>query len=242
MAQALRATDRRAVTDWHAVRFSAVAAASKGFVQEALSMNGAPPKVPLSIDEPIEEMADDGTSDGALLERFLTYQDHTAFEILVRRHGPMVRAACRGWLHDCHAVEDAYQATFLVLLRKAHLIARPERLAGWLYGVATRIARKARVSAFRRVTCERQAIPEQVAADPFHEVARQDLRSALVAAMHLLPEQYRAALVLCYWEGKTNHEAARQLGCPAGSMSWRLQKGRELLRRQLTGIGATISG
>ena len=84
-------------------------------------------------------------------------------------------------------------------------------------------------------------IPKQVAANPFHEVARRDMRSALVAAMNLLPEPYRAALVLCYWEGMTNHEAARQLGCPAGSMSWRLQKGRALLRQKLTGIGATIS-
>jgi RNA polymerase sigma-70 factor (ECF subfamily) len=204
-------------------------------------MNASPAQVPRSIDEPIEELADDGISDGALLERFLTHGDLTAFAKLVQRHGPMVRAACRRGLRDCHAVEDACQATFLVLLRKAHLIARPERLAGWLYGVATRVARHARLAASRRLSYERQAIPERVAADPFHQVARQELRSALVAALNRLPEPYRAALALCYLEGKTNHEAARQLGCPAGTMSWRLRQGRALLRRQLAGVGTKIS-
>jgi RNA polymerase sigma factor (sigma-70 family) len=204
-------------------------------------MNVFPPQVPRSIDEPIEELADDGMSDGALLERFVTQEDLAAFEIVVQRHGPKVRAACRRWLRDCHAVEDAYQATFLVLLRKAHLIARPEHLAGWLYGVATRVACRARVAASRRLSRERKAIPEQVADDPFHEAARRDLRSTLVAALNRLPERYRAVLALCYLEGKTNNEAARELACPAGTMSWRLRKARALLRRQLTGVGPQIS-
>jgi len=158
----------------------------------------------------------------------------------VQRHRPMVWAACQRYLRDRHAAEDASQATFLVLLRKARLIARPERLAGWLYGVATRLARKAKTAACRRATSERRALPEQATADPFRDVARQDLRSALAAAMNRLPEQYRAALTLCYLEGKTNNEAARQLGCPAGTMSWRLKKGRDLLRRRLTGIEGRI--
>jgi RNA polymerase sigma factor (sigma-70 family) len=78
---------------------------------------------------------------------------------------------------------------------------------------------------------------KQAAADPFREAAWQDLRSTLIAAINQLPERYAAALALCYLDGKTHHEAARQLGCPAGSMSWRLQKGRELLRQRLTCTG-----
>jgi RNA polymerase sigma factor (sigma-70 family) len=175
-----------------------------------------------------------GLSDEQLLERFVAQQDAGAFEVLIRRHGPMVLGICRRLLHDEHAAEDAFQATFLVLVSRARSVGKPELLANWLYGVAYRIAGKARAAAARRRLWEEGHTPEP-AADFFHEVACRDLRAFLAAELNSLPEKYRAPLILCYWEGKTNEEAARQLGCPAGSMSWRLARGREMLRQRLTG-------
>src|SRR5579864_4906492 len=96
-------------------------------------------------------------SDEQLLHQFSSVRDETAFETLVRRHGPMVQGVCRRILGDVHAAEDAFQAVFLVLVRKSASIRRPELLANWLYGVACRIARKARISAIRKETRERRA-------------------------------------------------------------------------------------
>ena len=178
--------------------------------------------------------AADQVSDGQLLRWFVVWQDARAFEALVRRHGPMVLSVCRRLLGDDHDAEDAFQATFLVLARKAGVIGKPDLLAGWLYRVATRTAAKARVQAARRRFHESRAAVAPVA-DPLPDASRRDLGSALTAELAGLPERYRAPLVLCYLEGKTNGEAARQLGCPAGSMSSRLARGRELLRQRLTG-------
>jgi RNA polymerase sigma factor (sigma-70 family) len=172
-------------------------------------------------------------SDAQLLRRFNLLQDPGAFTALVQRHWPTVLGVCRRLLRDDHSAEDACQAAFMVLLRKARLIAQPERLASWLYGVALRVAGKARSRAARRRDHERRVIVP-AAADPLREVVRRDLHALLTAEIHTLPEKYRGPLLLCYWEGLTNEEAARQLGCPAGSMSWRLARGRELLRRRLT--------
>jgi RNA polymerase sigma factor (sigma-70 family) len=180
-------------------------------------------------------------TDGQLLERFTTQQDETAFETLVQRHGPMVLGVCRRVLQDAHDAEDAFQATFLVLVRKAGSLGRPELLGNWLYGVAYRIAIKARANAARRCAYERQAA-QMPTADPILEAGWREVRAVLDEEMNRLPEKYRAPLVLCYLEGKTNDEAARQLGWPAGSMSWRLARGREILRRRLAGRGLAYSG
>ena len=174
-------------------------------------------------------------SDERLLERLALHQDQAAFAALVRRHGPRVRAACLRCLRDRHAADDACQETFLVLLRNAGSLGQPERLAGWLYGVARRIALHAKARAARREEREAGAFVVPVA-DPVAEAARRDLCAAVAAAVDDLPGRYRKALVLHYWEGKTSQEIARQVGCPLGSMSWRLGQGRVLVHRRLRAL------
>jgi RNA polymerase sigma factor (sigma-70 family) len=146
----------------------------------------------------------------------------------------MVLAVCERVLHHKQDAEDAFQATFLVLVRKAGSIGQPELLANWLYGVAYRTALKARANAARRSENERQAV-SMPTPDPLLEVAWRELRAVLDEELSRLPEKYRAPLVLCYLQGKTNEEAARQLGWPPGSMSARLARGREMLRDRLAG-------
>jgi RNA polymerase sigma factor (sigma-70 family) len=136
----------------------------------------------------------------------------------------------------CHAADDAFQATFLVLVRKARVIARPELLGNWLYGVAYRVAVKARVQR-RSAKRIRKAGPATALGDPLSEVTQRELRSILDAELNHLPEKYRAPLVLCYLEGKTNQQAAHMLGWPTGSISARLARARELLRRRLVSHG-----
>jgi RNA polymerase sigma factor (sigma-70 family) len=167
-----------------------------------------------------------------LLEKFARRRDGSAFETLVKRHGPMVLAVCQRVLQNSQDAEDAFQATFLVLVRKAGSIGQPELLANWLYGVAYRTALKARASAARRSEHERQAV-SMPTSDPLLDVAWRELRALLDEELSRLPEKYRAPLVLCYLQGKTNEEAARQLGWPIGSMSARLARGREMLRDRL---------
>jgi RNA polymerase sigma factor (sigma-70 family) len=171
-------------------------------------------------------------TDSQLLKRFASQQDQAAFADLVRRHRPMVLGVCRRVLGDAHDTDDAFQATFLVLVRKAGAIAQPELLANWLYGVAYRVALKARANAARRSEHERRA-PVKAWVEPIVEATGRELRSALNAELHHLPEQYRAPLVLCYFKGKTNAEAARLLGWPTGSISGRLARARDLLRKRL---------
>jgi RNA polymerase sigma factor (sigma-70 family) len=173
-------------------------------------------------------------SDAQLLERFARWRDEAAFEALVRRHGPLVLGVCQRILRNLQDAEDAFQATFLILVNKAGSIGRPELLANWLYGVASRTALKYRARAAHRRACERQAIP-MPQPDPHLQFAWEELRSVLDEELRHLPEKYRAPLVLCYLEGKTNEEAARILGWPSGSMSSRLARGRELLRERLNG-------
>jgi RNA polymerase sigma factor (sigma-70 family) len=171
-------------------------------------------------------------TDEDLLKRFVTYHDDQAFEALVQRYGPMVLGVCRRLLHDVHAAEDAFQATFMVLVRKAGSLSQPHLLGNWLYGVAYRVAVKARANAARRSAHERQAASmPRAESNPDAEV--RELRAVLDEEINHLPEKYRAPLVLCYLEGKTNEQAATMLGCPLGSMSWRLARGREMLRQRL---------
>ncbi|MBI1917228.1 MAG: sigma-70 family RNA polymerase sigma factor [Planctomycetes bacterium] len=174
-------------------------------------------------------------TDRELLDRFLRQQDKTAFAALVQRHGPMVLGLCRRILDHEQDAEDAFQATFLILVRRAGSIANPDLLGSWLYGVAYRTARKARTQAARRRKQERQVASVTAAEEPPVDHAWRELRSALDAELNRLPDKYRLPLVLCYLEGLTNEEAARRLGWPAGSMSYRLARGREMLRDRMQG-------
>jgi RNA polymerase sigma factor (sigma-70 family) len=179
-----------------------------------------------------------GLSDGQLLGRFVAGRDEAAFAALVRRHGPMVLGACRRLLGRHHDAEDAFQATFLVLARKAAAV-RGEALAGWLYTVARRTALEARSASARRRSRERQ-----VGEMPQPEVAPQepqDWRPLLDRELALLREDYRAAVILCDLEGHSRREAARQLGVPEGTLSSRLARARALLARRLAKCGVTLS-
>ncbi|HEV3142844.1 MAG TPA: sigma-70 family RNA polymerase sigma factor, partial [Gemmataceae bacterium] len=129
--------------------------------------------------------------------------------------------------------EDAFQATFLVLVRRADSLKNPELLGNWLYGVASRTARKARAQGDRRRQQERQAPPVASETEPASDLAWRELRAALDEELSCLPEKYQLPLILCYLQGLTNEEAARRLGWPVGSMSHRLARGRELLRERM---------
>ena len=185
-----------------------------------------------------------GMSDGQLLERFLSQRDggaESAAEALVALHGPMVWGVCRAILSDPHAAEDAFQATFLVLARKASSIRRPEAVGAWLHGVARRIAVRARASARRREGQERRVAMRSTAAqDP--DPGRREQFEALHEEVGRLPEKYRAPVVLCHLEGRTHAEAAGLLGCPVGTVSVRLARARERLRARLARRGLALSG
>jgi RNA polymerase sigma factor (sigma-70 family) len=182
----------------------------------------------------------DGLNDGQLLEWFVHHREEAAFAALVRRHGPMVLSVCRRVLRNSHDAEDAFQATFLVLAEKAPRLRQPELLANWLYGVAYRTALHARRRASRRCEREREvATLSSLSVDS--ELEARELRRVLDEELQALPEKYRAPLVLCYLEGMTNEEAARRLGWPSGSMSYRLARGRELLRERLESRLAGLS-
>ena len=157
-------------------------------------------------------------SDEQLLDRYLVRRDETAeaaFAELVQRHGPMVLGACRRILGDAHAAEDAFQATFLVLARKAATVVRREKVAGWLYIVAVRTAREARARAARRRARE-ERVSRPISVEPPDEEFPDELCAILDEELHLLPEKYRAPLVLCCLEGKTRDEAAELLGWRPG--------------------------
>jgi len=167
-----------------------------------------------------------------LLARFSRARDQDAFALLVRRHGPMVLGVCQRVLNHAQDAEDAFQATFLVLVRKAGSLSRPELLANWLYGVAYRVARKARANAQKRRNFDLE-VACMTPAEPRDEAAWSELRGLLDEELHRLPDKYRAPLVLCDLEGKTHVHAAEILGWPSGSISARLARGRELLRQRL---------
>ena len=183
-----------------------------------------------------------GLTDAQLIARFVERRDEAgeiAFEALVGRHGPMVLRVVRDVLRDPHSAQDAFQATFLVLARKAGSIARPETLGPWLYGVANRVARKARVEADRRRRYERQAAgraPTTVEPD----VDRLDpgLGPTLHEEVARLPDPCRVAVVLCYFEGLTYDQAARRLGVTEATVRGRLARARRTLRGRLAARGA----
>jgi RNA polymerase sigma factor (sigma-70 family) len=179
-------------------------------------------------------------TDSQLVGRFISDRDgkEAAFRALVIRHGPMVLGVCQRVLDDPHAAEDAFQATFLVLVKKARTLRDCDRLTNWLYGVAIRIARKAKVTETRRRVVERDAGLE----NSRRTGARSDqidLRMIIDEEISRLPERYRLPFVLCHLEGMQHHEVARRLGCPVGTVESRLSRARERLRTRLVRRGLT---
>jgi RNA polymerase sigma factor (sigma-70 family) len=202
-------------------------------------MSAGPTVAEASLAAP-ESRGADGLQDEELLTRFFRQRDDGAFAAIVQRHGPLVYGVCRRILGDATEADDAFQATFLVLVRKGAALRQPGRLANWLYGVACRTARKARAkAAFRRET-ERQA-GEMPSTSEVGEMTLDELKSVLDEEISRLPEKYAMPLVLCYLEGKTNAEAAAQLGWPEGSISRRLSRARELLKSRLAKRGLALS-
>jgi RNA polymerase sigma factor (sigma-70 family) len=185
--------------------------------------------------------------DAHLLSRWADQRDEAAFELLLRRHGPMVLSACRRLLADAYAAEDAFQATWLLFLRHAGAIRQPEALAAWLHRVACRVGRRARAMAARRQNQERPGVEALAVAAP-EDPAQSDLRAILDEEIDRLPGHYRQALVLCALQGKTYAEAARELGRPQGTVASWAARARERLRGRLgrrgviLGAGALAAG
>jgi RNA polymerase sigma factor (sigma-70 family) len=182
----------------------------------------------------------DSLADQQLLARFVTEREEDAFTVLLQRHGPMVVGVCRRLLRETHDVEDAFQATFLVLARKAASIRKGESVGSWLHGVALRVARKIRLEAARRSRRER-ARPAPAPADTGDDLTWGELRSLLDEELGRLPAGWRAPLILCYLEGRTQDEAARQLGWSKSTLRRRLERGRRLLQSRLARRGVTLS-
>jgi RNA polymerase sigma factor (sigma-70 family) len=178
-------------------------------------------------------------SDGQLLTQFAARRDEAAFAELVRRHGPMVLGVCRRVLGDAHDAEDAFQATFLILARKAASAARYRAVGGWLHEVAYHVALRERARTARRQQHER-GVARVSAQETMTDLDRRELRQVLDEELRRLPERYRTPLVLCYLEGRSTEEAARALACPVSTLGWRLSRGRELLRGRLVRRGLSL--
>jgi len=181
--------------------------------------------------------------DEELLDRFMNRDDEAAeaaFRTIVARHGPMVLGVCRHILNQHHDAEDAFQATFLVLARKAGSIRDRRVLARWLYEVAYRIAMRARTSGVRQRAHERQG-GEMAATATLDNQGWSELKPVLHDEVNRLPEKYRVPVILCYLEGKTNEEAAQLLKWPVGTVKGRLSRARDLLRSRLTRRGLALS-
>ena len=178
--------------------------------------------------------------DGQLLAHFIATRDEAAFAALVRRHGPMVLGVCRRLLGSYHDAEDAFQATFLVLARRAASVLNRESVGSWLYGVACRTAMQAAAANARRRAQERQVEdmphPKVMPEEP------RDWLPLLDRELGRLPEKYRAAVVLCDLEGCPRREAARHLGVPEGTLSSRLTTARKMLARRLARSGLAPAG
>jgi RNA polymerase sigma factor (sigma-70 family) len=182
-----------------------------------------------------------GETDRELLGHYVDQQDSVAFRDLVSRHGSAVHRVCRGVLKDIHEAEDAFQATFLVLARRAPEIRDPDALGGWLRGVAYRVAIRARRRSVRRRELEK-ARAEMSREEPAASPAEPDgeLRALVCDELTRLPEDYRRPIVLCYLDGLTHQEAARRLGWPVGTVKVRLVRGRRMLRQRLNRRGAAL--
>jgi RNA polymerase sigma factor (sigma-70 family) len=191
-------------------------------------------------------------SDDYLLDSFLGRREdaaEVAFEALVRRHGPMVLRVCRDELRDVHAAEDAFQATFLILARRAGSIRKRGSIASWLFGVARRVAKRANVERARQTAYERRSAVMDASHQSESDHYQADLVPEIQEEVDKLPEKYRSPIVLCYLEGLTHEEAASQLRLPVGTLKVRLSRARERLRGRLVRRGlapiimaATVSG
>src|SRR5438093_7143421 len=190
-------------------------------------------------------------TDQQLLERFLARKDEAAFAALVRRHGPMILSLCRRVLHHVQDAEDVFQATFLLLARKAASIRKQESVGSWLYGVAYRLAMKAKTDAAKRhirPAIHRFAFAGRARSDkssevpdPLSEITWREVCTALDEELARLPHRCRAPLVLCYLESKTQDEALQQLGWSKSTFRRRLEEGRTKLCSRLTRRGITLS-
>jgi RNA polymerase sigma factor (sigma-70 family) len=178
-----------------------------------------------------------GVSDEQLLERFARQADEAAFGALLRQHGPLVYGVCRRILHNEHDAEDAFQATFLVLVRKVRSIVRGQSLRSWLHSVACRVALRAKTA--RREAIDRQNGELAGTGDPVHAAAWNEIQAVLDEEVCRLPEKYRGPVLLCYFEGMTCEEAARQLRCPLGTVATRLARARQRLQSRLMRRGLT---
>jgi RNA polymerase sigma factor (sigma-70 family) len=179
--------------------------------------------------------------DAQLLARFLAGREEAAFEAVVRRHGPMVLGVCRRILRNADDAEDAFQATFLVLVRKAASITRRETVGGWLYGVARKTALKARAAGEQRRAKERRVGTMSPKVMPAED-GGWELQAVLDQELSRLPDKYRVPVVLCDLEGRTRKQAAQQLGWPEGTVSGRLARARALLARRLARHGLAVAG
>jgi RNA polymerase sigma factor (sigma-70 family) len=184
---------------------------------------------------------DGSVSDAELLRRFVNQRDEAAFELLLWRHAAMVLHVCHRLLRETDAVEDAFQATFLVFVRKAGSISRRESLGGWLYRVAYRIALKAREQSAKRQAVEHGEGDIDLPDTSTEDAAEREMRRIVCEEVDRLPARYRTPIVACFFEGKTHEEAAKQLGWPRGTVASRLARGRELLRRRLLRRGVAFS-
>jgi RNA polymerase sigma factor (sigma-70 family) len=182
----------------------------------------------------------DERADAELLARFARDEDRAAFEVLVHRHGPLVWSVCRRLLARTEDAEDAFQAAFLVLLRRAPSIRQGDLLGNWLYGVAYRVAVRARARSARRGALEKQGLTPEPATTG--EEPAGDWQRLLHEEVFRLPEKYRRPIVLCYLGGKTNEQAAGDLGWPVGTVKGRLSRARDLLRSRLSRRGVSLAG
>lgn len=204
--------------------------------------NGSGGTVLRQIDSVFRNGSFSDATDRRLLERFVVDGDQGALEALIARHESLVLGVCRRILRNRHDVEDAFQATLLVLVRQARTLRVGGSLGPWLYGVAYRVAVRARANASRRERLDRSrllAAREQLDADV--ALDRSELQPILHEELNRLPERLRAPIVLCYLEGLTHESAARQLQWPVGTVRSRLARGRELLRSRLTRRGTACS-
>jgi len=179
-------------------------------------------------------------TDGELLLRFTRSNDPLAFEVLLARHGPMVLSVCRRLLHSDQDAEDAFQATFLTFVRKAASIGKSEAIGSWLYKVAYRIT----LGTLRRTQEQAlwQSTPAQEeSANPPQDLERRESQQMLHAEVNRLPSKYRVPVVLYYFEGKSNQDVARQLGCPEATVRTRLARARDQLRTRLARRGLALS-
>ena len=196
--------------------------------------------------ETIQWLFESGTTaslpEKELLDRFLARGDESAFEAIVNRHGRMVLGVCRHVLSDEHDVEDAFQATFLILVKKAKSIRNRDVLGSWLYGVARRVAVRARADSKRRRSREQIGLDQiDVPDDRDDGIESHEFRAILDRELDSLPVRFRTPLILCDIEGQTHEQAAIELRCPVGTVKSRLARGRERLRSRLVRRGLAMS-